>query len=183
VTISYRVEGGGWNGVSGVWLSLYGGYWYVDWVIPGGASAGLYDVMVEVGDGDGGSAVVTELGEFTVANADPVVGYVHVWGYPGGLLDPGGSISTGQRVRIYTGVSDVETSSDLLDVTISYRVEGGGWTGVSGVWLSLYGGYWYVDWVIPGSATTDLYNVMVEVSDGAGGYASVIEYGEFTVDS
>jgi uncharacterized repeat protein (TIGR02543 family) len=116
--------------------------------------------------------------------ADPVVNYVHVWGYPGELLDPAGSINTGEMVRIFAGVSDAETSSDLLSVTISYKAQADSdWTAVSAQWQPHYGGYWYYDWTIPGGATTGLYDVMVEVSDGDDGTASVSEYGEFTVVS
>ena len=114
-------------------------------------------------------------------NTDPIINYVHVWGYPGGLLDPGGLINTGQSVRIFTDISDVETASDVLDVTIGYRVEGGDWTSVAASWESLYGGYWYYDWVIPGGASGGLYDVKVDVLDGSGGSASATELGEFTV--
>jgi hypothetical protein len=187
VTIKYKAQADSvWTITSAQWESNYGGYWYYDWTIPGGASLGLYDVTVEVSDGHGGSASTTENGEFTVilANVDPVVNYVHVWGYPGGLLDPAGSINTGEKVRIYTGITDAETSSDLLSVTISYKAHVDlDWTVVSAQWESNYGGYWYYDWTIPGGATTGLYDVMVEVSDGDGGTASVTEYGEFTVNS
>jgi hypothetical protein len=180
VTIGFRAEAGSdWINATATWESYYG-YWYVDWVIPAGATSGLYDVFVEVSDGDGGSALVIETGEFAVVNSDPVISYVHVWGYPGGLLDPGGSINTGERVRIYAGITDAETSSDLLDVTIGYRVEGGDWTAVAGSWDSFYG-YWYYDWVIPGDAAAGLYDVIVNASDGDGGSVVATELGEFTV--
>ena len=55
-----------WTNATGNWYANYGGYWYVDWVIPGSATTGLYDVIVEVSDSDGGSASVNELGEFNI---------------------------------------------------------------------------------------------------------------------
>ena len=71
-----------------------------------------------------------------------------------------------------------------LTVTIKYKAQSdSGWTTATGDWYANYGGYWYVDWVIPGGATTGLYDVTVDVSDADGGYATVTEYSEFTVDS
>jgi hypothetical protein len=179
VSIKYRAPGAGWVTVSPQWESG-GGYWYYDWLVPTSATLGLYDVSVEVSDGSGGSASVTELGEFTVVNVVPVVSLVAAWG-PTGRLDPAGSVSRTENVRIFTYVSDVETASNLLSVSIKYRAPGAGWVTVSPSWESGAGGYWYYDWLIPKGAVLGLYDVMVDVSDGAGGSASVTEYGEFTV--
>jgi len=185
VTIRYKAQIDlAWTVVSAQWEPLYGGYWYHDWTIPGGASLGLYDVRVEASDGNGGSVSATEYGEFAVANANPVINYIHVWGYPGGLLDPAGSIKRGESVRIFSGVVDAETPSNQLNVTIRYKAQADSvWTIVSAQWESNYGGYWYYDWTIPGNASLGLYDVQVEASDGNGGSASVTEYGEFTVNN
>jgi hypothetical protein len=185
VQISYKPHSSGsWTTItSTTWLSLYGGYWYYDWVIPGSATLGSYDVKVDVSDPSGGSASNTVSNSFTVVNSNPVVNYNLAWGYPGGLLTPGGSIATGSTVRMYTGVSDLETASNLLTVQISYKPHSSGsWTTItSTTWLSLYGGYWYYDWVIPGSATLGSYDVKVDVSDPSGGSASNTVSNSFTV--
>ncbi len=65
VSISYRPKGGSWTTVPATY-HVTGDYWYVNWVIPGGATPGLDDVKVDVSDGDGGSATATELGEYEV---------------------------------------------------------------------------------------------------------------------
>jgi len=49
----------------------------------------------------------------SVPNADPVISYVHVWG-SAGLVDPGGLVSVGDSLLLYSRVTDVETSSDQL---------------------------------------------------------------------
>jgi hypothetical protein len=189
VTIKYKARADPeWITTSAQWESNYGGYWYYDWTIPDGVSSGLYDVMVEASDGNGGSASVIGYGEFTVVpqgNTDPAVNFVHVWGYPGGLLDPAGSINTGQYVRMFADVSDAETASSGLTVYISYKAESDlSWTGpVLASWEPLYGGYWYYDWVIPGGASAGLYDVQVEASDGVGGSVLATEFGEFIVVS
>jgi hypothetical protein len=152
-------------------------------VIPGGVSPGLYDIRVGASDGNGGSVLVTEYGEFTVnvSNANPVVTYIGAWGYPGGPLDPAGSVGVGVRVRMYTGVTDAETASDQLAVNISYKAQADlVWTVVSAQWEPYYG-YWYYDWVIPGGVSPGLYDIRVGASDGNGGSVLVTEYGEFTV--
>lgn len=53
---------------------------------------GGYDVKVYVIDTGGGAATNTEFNEFNVAiaNADPVIEWIHAWGTPEGRLDPGG---------------------------------------------------------------------------------------------
>ncbi len=61
-------------------------------------------------------------------NIDPVVEYVRTWGFPGGRLDPAGTIARGGTVRMYTKVSDTETASSALNVSISYMPQGGSWT-------------------------------------------------------
>jgi hypothetical protein len=96
-------------------------YWYVDWVIPEGAVLGLYDVKVRVSDGDRGSAKAAERGEYEVIaevnpdpeldepevilDADPIVNYIRAEG-PTGRLDSGKNIATGNKVRMYTKVSE-----------------------------------------------------------------------------
>jgi hypothetical protein len=184
VTIKFKAQSDpSWTNVSTLWNPTWS-YWYYDWVIPAGATSGLYDVTVEVSDGHGGFATTTEFGEFNVTNAAPVIDYLHAWVYPGDYrLDPAGSINRGDTVRIYTGVSDLETPSDQLTVIIKYKAQSDpSWTNVSTQWNPTWS-YWYYDWVIPAGATSGLYDVTVEVSDGNGGSALVIEIGEFTVTS
>jgi uncharacterized repeat protein (TIGR02543 family) len=186
VHISYKAQSdSSWTGpILASWEPLYGGYWYYDWSIPSGASVGLYDVKVEASDPDGGSASLTGTNMFTVVkvNTNPVVNYVHVWGYPGGLLDPAGTIRPGEAVRIFTSITDAETPSNQLTVTISYKAQSDSvWTSTSALWEPLYGGYWYYDWVIPQGVSSGLYDVMVEASDQNGGFILVTEYGEFNV--
>lgn len=65
VTISYRPQGGDWTTEEASYNAMWD-YWYVDWVIPGDAVTGLYDVKVDVADPHGGYGTLTELGEFTV---------------------------------------------------------------------------------------------------------------------
>jgi len=180
VDISYRPQGGDWTTV-GATYSAYWGYWYYDWVIPGDATLGLYDVKVDADDPHGGADSLTELGEFAVTgNTPPTVEWMWAWGVPGGRLDPGGEIDRGGLVRLYSGVSDVETASSDLSVDISYRPQGGDWTTV-GATYSAYWGYWYYDWVIPGDATLGLYDVKVDAEDPDGGFSSMTELGEFEV--
>jgi hypothetical protein len=185
VTIKFKAQAGlGWTNITAtLWESLYGGYWYYDWIVPGTASLGLYDVTVEVSDAAGGFATVTETGEFNVTNTVPIINYIHAWGYPGELLDPEGAINRGATVRIFTGVWDSETAADQLTVTIGYKAQGDSeWTNITSTqWEPLYGGYWYHDWTIPAGASLGLYDVRVEASDESGGSVSATEYGEFTV--
>ncbi|MFX0207958.1 MAG: M6 family metalloprotease domain-containing protein, partial [Candidatus Hodarchaeota archaeon] len=61
-------------------------------------------------------------------NTDPSVEWIHVYGVPGGMLDPGGTIERGGFVRMHSQVSDPETASQDLLVNVSYRVQGGDWT-------------------------------------------------------
>jgi hypothetical protein len=65
VTISYRPQGGAWVNVSATYQPNRGN-WYYDWVIPGDAVVGLYDIMVNVSDPDGGATLRLETGEFNV---------------------------------------------------------------------------------------------------------------------
>ena len=65
VSISYRPQGGEWTTEAATYNVVWD-YWGIDWVIPGDAVPGLYDVRVDVEDPSGGSVSSTELGEFTV---------------------------------------------------------------------------------------------------------------------
>ena len=65
VNIRYRRQRGKWTTVAASY-SAPNNYWYVDWSIPGGADLGLYDVKVDVFDGDGSSATATDPGEYDV---------------------------------------------------------------------------------------------------------------------
>jgi hypothetical protein len=65
VNISYRPQGGSWTTETASY-HLTRDYWYYDWVIPGDATPGLYDIKVEAWDPDGGSVESTETGEFNV---------------------------------------------------------------------------------------------------------------------
>ena len=103
-------------------------------------------------------------------NADPVIGYVDAWSYPDNhWITPGGDVSTGRTLRIYSGVSDFEAPSANLVVTISFCQNGVTWITLPSQYNSEWD-YWYVDWVIPGDATAGLYDVRVEAEDGGGGY-------------
>jgi subtilisin family serine protease len=185
VTIGYKAQADTtWTNVTASWESVWGEYWYIDWLIPGGATAGLYDVLIQVSDPDGGSATQTETGEFNVtSNADPMVTYISCWS--GGVkIDPAGTVNPGETVRILTIATDAETSTDELTVTIGYKAQADTtWTNVTASWESVWGEYWYIDWLIPGGATAGLYDVMVQVSDGDGGSAIATETGEFNVTS
>jgi hypothetical protein len=61
-----------------------------------------------------------------LSDADPIVNYIRAEG-PTGRLDSGKNIATGNKVRMYTKVSDAETASASLTVSISYRPQGGDW--------------------------------------------------------
>ena len=79
---------------------------------------------------------------------------------------------------MYSRITDAETASaDLDTVDISYMPQGGSWTTVSATYNPTYN-YWYVDWVIPGGASLDIYDVKVDVSDGDGGTDSKTDIGE-----
>jgi len=66
VAISYKPEGGAsWTTETASYYAA-DDYFYHDWVIPGGAETGLYDVKVEVWDSDGGYSTKTETREFNV---------------------------------------------------------------------------------------------------------------------
>ena len=81
---------------------------------------------------------------------------------------------------MYTKVSDAETASSALTVSISYMPQGGSWTTEPATYYAALD-YWYYEWTIPGGADLDLYDVKVDVSDGDGGAGTVTELGEFTV--
>jgi len=146
------------------------------------AETGLYDVKVDAEDPDGGTDSLTELGEFEVVslNTDPSVVYIRVWGVPGGRLDPGGTIEQGEVVRMYSQVSDVETTSWDLSVNVSYRVQGGDWVTEAATYKADKD-FWYMDWTIPMDAPVGLYDVKVDVKDPDGGTESLTELGEFEV--
>jgi hypothetical protein len=65
VRMFYRRQGGSWTEIAPVYHVTYD-YWYYNWDIPGDAVPGLYDVKVDVEDPSGGSAMLTEMGEFSV---------------------------------------------------------------------------------------------------------------------
>jgi hypothetical protein len=81
---------------------------------------------------------------------------------------------------MYTKVSDAETASASLTVSISYRPQGGDWVTAAATY-SAPNNYWYVSWAIPEGAVLGLYDVKVDVSDGKGGSASATELGEYNV--
>ena len=112
-------------------------------------------------------------------NTDPTINYIRAKG-PTGRLDPAGTIGTGNRVRMYTRVSDAETASASLTVNISYRPQGGNWTTRAATY-DAPNNYWYVSWTIPEGADPGLYDVKVDVSDGKGGSATATELGEYNV--
>jgi hypothetical protein len=106
------------------------------------------------------------------ANQNPVVNYLalysmtdHAW------ISTGGNEALGSTLRIYYGISDAETPSSGLTVSISYRTSGGGWVTKTALYDVPYN-YWYFDWVIPGGATPGFYDVKVDVSDPNGGSTS-----------
>ncbi|MGA2669350.1 MAG: LamG domain-containing protein, partial [Ignavibacteria bacterium] len=68
------------------------------------------------GFGDGVSATSNSVTLTQGTNSNPVVNYNLAWGYPGGLLTPGGSIATGSTVRMYTGVSDPSPSKSATSL-------------------------------------------------------------------
>ena len=65
VTISYG-QGDVWTSPEVATYSIPKDEWSVYWTIPGDAALGLYDVKVEVTDGDGGSFTLEDTGEFDV---------------------------------------------------------------------------------------------------------------------
>jgi hypothetical protein len=66
VAISFRSPGGSWVELSGATYHSSWGCWYGDWVIPVDAVLGLYDVMVNVTDLEGGDSWMMDTGEFNV---------------------------------------------------------------------------------------------------------------------
>ena len=125
-----------------------------------------------------------ETGEFTIVSADPVntdpaVNWIRVRS-PSERLDPGGEVSQGSSVRIITGVTDIETETAELAVTISYLPPGGAWTEVTASHNPNQDN-WYGIWAIPDDAVLGLYDVMVNVTDLDGGSSWMIDMGEFHV--
>ena len=119
--------------------------------------------------------------EYTILpNTDPSVEWIRAWESSAGRLDPGGEVSTGCRVRMYSRVGDLETPASDLNVSISYRPQGGGWTTEAAAYHA-GSNYWYVDWDIPEEAAPGLYDIKVDVEDPHGGTASSTELGEFTI--
>ena len=130
---------------------------------------------------DGAGAFYVDNVYAPAPTADLVVNYLKTWVYPDDYyLTPGADIQRGKTVFMYSQISDAETPSNQLTVSISYRLQGGGWTTASATY-SPGGGYWYVDWVVPGGAAAGLYDVKVEVSDPNGGSASSTQTGRFNI--
>ena len=115
----------------------------------------------------------------TKSNADPEVIWIKARD-PAGYLDPGGEVQTGGSVQLQTRVSDLETPTTSLSVTISYRPQGGTWTSKTTFYNSIYN-FWYYDWNIPGDAAPGLYDVKVDVEDLDGGLTTSTKLGVFTV--
>ena len=65
MSISYRPSLGSWTEVVAEFNSKWD-YWYIDWTIPGGADLGMYDVKVDVDDGDGGIVSRTDTDKLNV---------------------------------------------------------------------------------------------------------------------
>ncbi|PVX23189.1 MAG: hypothetical protein CW691_11345, partial [Candidatus Bathyarchaeum sp.] len=146
--------------------------------------SGTYTVSLTVHETDGESDIETKIDYIIVTtDSDPVVNYIFAWGHPGGRLDPAGSINRGERVHIYTFVSDNETPSDQLTVTIKYKAQTDPtWTETTATWEPTYN-YWYYDWTIPEDATLGLYDVMIEVTDEDNDSTTSTEYGEFNIEN
>jgi hypothetical protein len=145
----------------------------------------LYDVKVVVKDLDGGRAVKIENREFEVVddpfgNADPNVLWIRVRERPGSRLDPGGEVSLGSSVRIYTRISDTETNASSLWVRIKYRVEGGSWVTATPTY-HVISDQWRFVWDISLDAELGLYDVKVVVKDLDGRKAVKIENREFEI--
>jgi hypothetical protein len=118
---------------------------------------------------------------FTVGNASPSIGWISAWVYPDNYwLVTGGDVARGKTLRIYSGVSDAETPSQDLTVSISYRPQGGEWTTTQASYNPTWD-YWYIDWTIPGGATLGLYDVKVDASDPNGGSVSSTVLSQFKV--
>ena len=162
VKISYGPTGGSLTEQSATYFSTWN-YFYYDWVIPSSTTLSLYDVKVEVSDGNGGSATLTTTGSFSV-DSNPVINYLslysitdHTW------LTEGDEISAGKTLRIYYGISDAETPTADLMVKISYGPTGESLTEKTATYFSTWD-YFYYDWVIPSSATLSPYDIKVDVS-------------------
>ncbi len=181
VDISYRPQGGNWTTPAASYNKTLDS-WYANWVIPKDAGLGLYDVRVYVNDGTGGSATSIITGQFIVsANPKPIIVYVSSWIDPANqLLQQGGNVLYGETIRLYTQISDANTASKNLKVNISYRPQGGSWTTPVASYDPTYD-YWYVDWSIPLNATAGLYDVKVDVTNGAGVSSTSTIVGRFNM--
>jgi hypothetical protein len=99
-----------------------------------------------------------------VVAGTPVVKYLSLYSISDNQwLSQGGDITSGKTLRIYYVVSDAQTPSSQLTVSISYRPSGGSWTTVPATYFQTWD-YWYYDWVLPGGATLGLYDVKVDVA-------------------
>jgi hypothetical protein len=63
-----RQSGGDWFTLPAPTCRIDKSWWYADWVVPGGAVAGLYDVRVVVDGGSNPSVTYEEYNEFNVVN-------------------------------------------------------------------------------------------------------------------
>lgn len=113
-------------------------------------------------------------------NTDPSVEWVKVRQGGVGRLDPVGITTIGSKVRLYTRVSDLETSVSSLSVSISYKPQGGEWTTEAATYR-YKSDWWYLDWVISMDAVTGLYDIKADVEDPDGGYSTKTETGEFRI--
>lgn len=104
--------------------------------------------------------------KINMKDAAPVVQYLNSWIYPDGYpLPNGGEALTSKTLRLYSQITDAETTLGDLTVHISYKSQGGSETSISALYNS-EGDYYYIDWPIPADATLGLYDVKVTASDG-----------------
>jgi V8-like Glu-specific endopeptidase len=167
-----------WSGIFP--MGIPNGTYWVGWIID---SADAIPELIDDGENDNTAYKDTYqilVEPAPVVNTDPSVDWIEAWGYPGGPLAPGGEVSSGSIIRLYSQVSDAETPASDLTVTISYRPQGGSWTTEAAAYCATWN-FWYYDWSIPGDATPGLYDAKVDVADPQGGSSSSTELGRFKV--
>jgi hypothetical protein len=125
--------------------------------------------------------VLNQFNVVAAVNANPAIVYVYSWVYPDDYkLATGGDAPRGRTLRMYSRISDAETPSSGLTVSVSYRRQAGSWTTVPASYNPGQD-YWYVDWTISGDAQLGLYDVKVDVIDPNGGSASTTVLNQFNV--
>lgn len=105
----------------------------------------------------------TVSGTFSIiyTNTPPVINDLFIWSYEtNGVINPDGSVSGGNLVRIFATVTDAETPSSQLVVYITYKGQR-----IRALWEPLYNGYWYVEWNIPQAEQAGRITVLVEAYD------------------